>query len=255
MGPGSGPTPSRGWSSRPHAAGRGAAGSFALSGDAERRQHEHGVTVAPRLRQEEWPERRSRGPSSGRAAAVSTASDESDGAPCHGIRSSTVTTVGERAACGRVRCVRMATLLLVHHTASPAMHSMFDAVRPAPPTRRSKASTSSSGPRCGDRGRRARRRRLPARDAREPRVHVGRAEALLRPDLLPVPRGDRRPPYGLYVHGNNDTTGAIRAVEMVTTGLQWRLAQAQVSVIGEPAKADLDACWELARPSPPGSPG
>ena len=52
-------------------------------------------------------------------------------------------------------------------------------------------------------------------------------------------------PFGVYVHGNNDTTGAIRAVEMVTTGLQWRLAQATVSVIGAPAQADLDACWEL----------
>jgi len=52
-------------------------------------------------------------------------------------------------------------------------------------------------------------------------------------------------PYGLYVHGNNDTTGAIRAVEMVTTGLQWQLAQAPVSVIGEPSRDDLDACWEL----------
>jgi len=24
-------------------------------------------------------------------------------------------------------------------------------------------------------------------------------------------------PYGVYVHGNNDTTGALRAIEMVTT--------------------------------------
>src|SRR5688572_21133557 len=30
-------------------------------------------------------------------------------------------------------------------------------------------------------------------------------------------------PYGLYVHGNNDTTGAARAVEAITTGLKWRL--------------------------------
>jgi multimeric flavodoxin WrbA len=52
-------------------------------------------------------------------------------------------------------------------------------------------------------------------------------------------------PYGLYVHGNNDTGGAIRAVEMVTTGLQWRIAQAPVSVIGEPSTAHLDECWEL----------
>jgi hypothetical protein len=49
----------------------------------------------------------------------------------------------------------------------------------------------------------------------------------------------------VYVHGNNDTTGAVRAIEMVTTGLQWRLAQAPVSVIGQPSRADLDACWEL----------
>src|SRR5262245_15201972 len=45
-----------------------------------------------------------------------------------------------------------------------------------------------------DRGRRARSGRLPARHSGESRVHVRRAEALLRPDLLPVPRRDRRPP-------------------------------------------------------------
>jgi multimeric flavodoxin WrbA len=52
-------------------------------------------------------------------------------------------------------------------------------------------------------------------------------------------------PYGVYVHGNSDTTGALRAIEMITTGLQWKLAQAPVTVIGEPTHADLDACWEL----------
>jgi len=52
-------------------------------------------------------------------------------------------------------------------------------------------------------------------------------------------------PFGVYVHGNNDTDGALRAIEMVTTGLRWRAVQAPVSVIGEPTRADLDACWEL----------
>jgi NAD(P)H-dependent FMN reductase len=52
-------------------------------------------------------------------------------------------------------------------------------------------------------------------------------------------------PFGVYVHGNHDTTGALRAIEMVTTGLRWRAAQAPVSVIGEPSPADLDACREL----------
>ena len=51
--------------------------------------------------------------------------------------------------------------------------------------------------------------------------------------------------YGLYVHGNNDTTGAVRAVESITTGLGWRPAARPVVVLGEPTKADLAACWEL----------
>ena len=52
-------------------------------------------------------------------------------------------------------------------------------------------------------------------------------------------------PFGLYVHGNSDTTGALRAVETITTGLQWRLAQRPVTVVGEPTKDDREACWEL----------
>jgi len=54
-----------------------------------------------------------------------------------------------------------------------------------------------------------------------------------------------RRPYGLYVHGNNDTTGAVRAVDTITTGLKWRRAQEPVSVIGPPSQADLEACREL----------
>ena len=52
-------------------------------------------------------------------------------------------------------------------------------------------------------------------------------------------------PYGLYVHGNSDTGGAIRAVEMITTGLKWKAAREPVTVLGQPARDDLDACWEL----------
>jgi multimeric flavodoxin WrbA len=52
-------------------------------------------------------------------------------------------------------------------------------------------------------------------------------------------------PFGVYVHGNNDTTGALRAIEIASTGLRWRQVQAPVSVIGSPSSTDLDACWEL----------
>lgn len=54
-----------------------------------------------------------------------------------------------------------------------------------------------------------------------------------------------RRPYGVYVHGNNDTTGALRGVETITTGLKWRREAEPVIVLGEPGKADLEACWEL----------
>jgi multimeric flavodoxin WrbA len=52
-------------------------------------------------------------------------------------------------------------------------------------------------------------------------------------------------PYGLYVHGNNDTAGAERAVQTITTGLQWKRAYDPVAVVGEPARDDLDRCWDL----------
>ena len=52
-------------------------------------------------------------------------------------------------------------------------------------------------------------------------------------------------PYALYVHGNSDTTGALRAVEAIVTGLRWRRCQKPVEVIGQPGPEDLEACWEL----------
>ena len=43
----------------------------------------------------------------------------------------------------------------------------------------------------------------------------------------------------------NDTAGAVRAVETLATGLQWRRVQVPLAVVGTPGRADLDACWEL----------
>ena len=57
--------------------------------------------------------------------------------------------------------------------------------------------------------------------------------------------GTARRPYGLYVHGNSDTVGAVRAVESITTGLGWRRAQEPATVLGQPSQEDLDRCWEL----------
>jgi flavorubredoxin len=52
-------------------------------------------------------------------------------------------------------------------------------------------------------------------------------------------------PYGLYVHGNDDVAGAVRDVERIVAGLGWERAREPVRVLGQPQRADLDACWEL----------
>lgn len=53
-------------------------------------------------------------------------------------------------------------------------------------------------------------------------------------------------PYGLYVHGNNDTAGAVRSVESIATGLGWVRAHEPVTVLGAPDKAARESVWELA---------
>ena len=53
-------------------------------------------------------------------------------------------------------------------------------------------------------------------------------------------------PYGLYVHGNNDTTGAIRAVTTITKALTWREVSEPVAITGPPSATDLAAVADLS---------
>ena len=52
-------------------------------------------------------------------------------------------------------------------------------------------------------------------------------------------------PFGLYLHGNEGTEGAERAVDTITTGLGWIKSAETVVVSGKPSKSDVDACWNL----------
>lgn len=52
-------------------------------------------------------------------------------------------------------------------------------------------------------------------------------------------------PWGLLVHGNDDTAGAIRSVEKIAGALQWRQAADIVSVVGAPGSAQLQAAHDL----------
>ena len=54
-----------------------------------------------------------------------------------------------------------------------------------------------------------------------------------------------RKPFGLWVHGRYDTTGAVRSVLSITGALPWRQAAEVLSVMGEPDQDDLAAAYEL----------
>ena len=52
-------------------------------------------------------------------------------------------------------------------------------------------------------------------------------------------------PYGLWVHGNNDTVGAATAVEKVATGLSLTKATDALEVVGGIDAAVREQAYEL----------
>ncbi len=59
---------------------------------------------------------------------------------------------------------------------------------------------------------------------------------------------DRSPgkkPFGLYVHGRYDTTGAVRSVLAITGALPWRQVAGTLEVLGDAGESDLAAAYEL----------
>ena len=141
----------------------------------------------------------------------------------------------------------MTRVLVVHHTPSPSLHELLGAVVEGAGTDEIEAEVEV---------------------VRRPALTAGAADALACDGIVlgtpanigtmsgalkhffdqiyyPCLEATIGRPFGVYVHGNSDTTGAVRAVETITTGLQWKLAQAPVEVVGEPGRDDIDKCWEL----------
>lgn len=52
-------------------------------------------------------------------------------------------------------------------------------------------------------------------------------------------------PFGLYVHGRYDTTGAVRSVLSIVGALQWRQVALPLEVLGDVDDAVLAAGYEL----------
>ena len=57
-------------------------------------------------------------------------------------------------------------------------------------------------------------------------------------------------PFGVYVHGNDDTAGALASIQRITGALRWKQVAAPLSIIGAPAPADWRPAASWPRPSP-----
>ena len=140
----------------------------------------------------------------------------------------------------------MPTLLVVHHTASPSLHSMFEAALSGATDQRIEGVEVVSRPALA----------ATALDVLEADgyllgtpANLGYISGALKhffdqiyyPCLLAKPGA----PYGLYVHGASDTTGAVRAVTSIATGLGWAEVVKPVVATGPVGKDAERQCYEL----------
>ena len=140
----------------------------------------------------------------------------------------------------------MARLLLVHHTPSPATHTLLEAVKAGA------SDPQITGVELVTRAALA----ATATDVLEADGYLlgtpanlgyisGALKHFFDQIYYPCLEATVGRPFGVYVHGNEDMAGALRAIEVITTGLRWKLVQAPVTITGTPTSADRDACWEL----------
>lgn len=141
----------------------------------------------------------------------------------------------------------MPTLLVVHHTASPAMQESLEAALAGAQQEGLEGVDVVVRPALG-----AAVPDLLAADGvlLGTPVNIGYMSGALKVFFdtvyYPTLEAKRGLPYGLYVHGNNDSTGAIRAVESIAGGLGWQRVHKAVTVIGSPTRDDREAIADLA---------
>jgi NADPH-dependent FMN reductase len=142
---------------------------------------------------------------------------------------------------------RMARLLIVHHTPSPPMRALLEA-----------ALAGTREPELAG-----------VEVITRPALTTGAADVLAADGYLlatpanfgymsgalkhafdtfyyPVLGETTGRPFGFWVHGNDDTAGAVRAISAITSGLGWTPAAAPLSLTGAPDRAALAAVRDLA---------
>ena len=140
----------------------------------------------------------------------------------------------------------MPRLLIVHHTPSPAMHTLLEAVRDGATNREITGVDVVLRPALA----------ATVVDVLEADAYLlgtpanlgyisGALKHFFDQIYYPCLDATAGRPFAAWLHGGSDVTGALRAIETITTGLHWKQAQPPVVVVGTPARADTDACWEL----------
>ncbi|EWC60730.1 Multimeric flavodoxin WrbA [Actinokineospora spheciospongiae] len=140
----------------------------------------------------------------------------------------------------------MPRLLIVHHTPSPALHTMFEAVvsgandpelTEVEVVKRPALSATASDVLSAD--------GLVLGTPANIGYMSGALKHFFDTVYYPVLDSAKGTPFGFYVHGNQGTEGAVRSVESIAKGLGWTPVAEGVVVHGEPDKRALERCWEL----------
>ena len=141
----------------------------------------------------------------------------------------------------------MPTLLIVHHTPSPTLQAMFEDVVAGATDEQIEGVAVARRPALA-----ATPVDLLSADAvivGTP-ANIGYMSGALKHffDTVYYPCLDATVglPYGVYVHGNDDTAGALTAIGTITGALRWKQVAAPLSLVGAPTRDDLEAVRELA---------
>ena len=140
----------------------------------------------------------------------------------------------------------MSRLLIVHHTPSPPTHSVLTAVREGAADPAIAGVEVVVRPALG----------ATAVDVLEADgyllgtpANLGSMSGALKHffDTIYYPCLDATVgrPYGVWVHGNNDTAGAVSSIERIVTGLRWTAVAPPLEIVGGTDRAALDAAYEL----------
>jgi len=139
----------------------------------------------------------------------------------------------------------MPRLLVVHHTPSPALQAVLEAVRDGAAMVETVELTVRPALSAGPADLLAADGVLLGTPA-----NIGYMSGALKHffDTVYYPCLDATVglPFGVYVHGNDDTAGALASVQRITGALRWRQVAAPLSLTGAPGTEDLDRVRELA---------